>query len=98
MNTYQHGGAPRFEWDERKARGNFAKHGISFEEAVDVFDDPLARFYDAEEIDGELRSAVIGFSSRFNLLLVVHTERRARIRIISARLATAHERRRYQGR
>ncbi len=84
-----------FEWDIQKAHVNFTKHGISFEEAAEVFFDP---FYQSGEasIDGERRDFVLGFSTLQRILLVVYTERSNRTRIISARLATNHERKLYE--
>lgn len=83
-----------FVWDAKKARANAAKHdGVSFEEAATVFFDPLFRLVEASRND-EARDAVIGFSARQRLLFVVHVQiDDAAIRIISARKATAQERR-----
>lgn len=90
-----------FEWDVSKARANLKKHGISFEEAKTVFNDPLLLTYpDDFHSATEERLISIGYSSQQRLLLVVHTERDARdellIRIISCRRATAVERRTYE--
>jgi uncharacterized DUF497 family protein len=83
----------QFEWNSEKAEQNYKKHGVSFEEAVTVFYDPLsATFDDADHSIGERRFVTIGFSSRNQLLVVSHTERGKSIRIISARLATKNER------
>jgi uncharacterized protein len=87
----------QFEWDPEKAKSNYGKHGVSFEEAVTVFYDPLsATFEDADHSVGEQRLITVGFSSRGRLLFVSHTERGKALRIISARLATAHERKRHE--
>jgi len=87
----------RFEWDPRKAKLNQRKHGVSFEEAVTVFYDPLsATFDDADHSVGERRLITVGFSSRDRLLFVSHTERGEAVRIISARPATAHERKKHE--
>ncbi len=87
----------QFEWDREKAKRNYKKHGVHFEEAATVFYDPLsATFDDPEHSIGETRLITIGFSSRSRLLVVSHTERGETIRIISARTATAHERRRHE--
>jgi uncharacterized protein len=87
----------QFEWDPEKAKRNQKKHGVSFEEAVTVFYDPLAAtFEDADHSAGEQRLITIGFSSRDRLLFVSHTERGRDLRIISARLATAHERKKHE--
>lgn len=85
-----------FEWDEDKNRSNRLKHGVSFEEAAEVFFDDFARVLRAESEDGEQRVAFIGESDAARLLLVVHTERGVRTRIISARPPTIHERRWYE--
>lgn len=83
----------KFEWDEVKAVTNAAKHGVSFEEAASVFGDPLAyTFEDPNHSLGEKRLLTFGVSHEDQLLVVVHTERRQSIRIISARKATRHER------
>jgi uncharacterized DUF497 family protein len=86
-----------FEWDETKAAINSKKHGVSFEEAKTVFDNPLALIFDDEEhsID-EHREIIIGHSRNNQLLLVSYTERPNAIRIISARLTTRREREDYE--
>jgi uncharacterized DUF497 family protein len=86
-----------FEWDPSKASANFKKHGVSFEEAKTVFDNPLAVIFDDEihSID-EQREIIIGHSQRNRLLLIAFTERSTNIRIISARLATRKEREDYE--
>jgi uncharacterized DUF497 family protein len=87
----------QFEWDPEKARLNRKKHGVPFEEAVTVFYDPLsATFEDADHSVGEQRLITVGFSSRGRLLFVSHTERGEVLRIISARPATAHERKKHE--
>jgi len=87
-----------FEWDPGKAMRNLRKHGVSFDEAVTAFYDPLsATFDDPDHSIGEQRYITVGFSSRNRLLIVGHTERGKAVRIISARLATAHERKRHEG-
>ncbi len=86
-----------FEWDEVKALENLRKHRISFEEAKTVFSDPLLlTFPDFEHSLGEDRTISIGVSAYHKTLLVVHTERGTNIRIISARKATARERKNYE--
>jgi uncharacterized DUF497 family protein len=82
-----------FEWDEVKNRRNRAKHGIWFEEARTVFDDPLARLFLDDTSDDE-RYVLVGLSMHSGLLVVVHEyqESESIIRIISARLATRQER------
>ena len=87
----------RFEWDRDKARRNLRKHKVSFDEAVTVFYDPLAAtFKDPEHSRDEDRFITVGYCSLGHLLLVSHTDRGENIRIISARLATAHERKRHE--
>jgi uncharacterized protein len=86
-----------FEWDEKKAATNFAKHGVSFEEATTVFGDPLSlTISDPAHSQMEDRFIILGHSHRQKLLVVVHTERSNNIRIISARPANRHERRDYE--
>jgi uncharacterized protein len=88
--VFEHGGTS-FRWDESKAAENQRKHGVSFEEAVSVFDDPLFVLQDASRRQ-EQRDAVIGFSSAGRLLTVVHIEIDGEfIRIISAWRASAAE-------
>lgn len=89
--------ALEFEWDVRKAEANRKKHGVSFEEAATVFADPLAAiFADHEHSMEEDREIIIGHSESGQLLLVSFTERKEKIRIISARPATRRERREYE--
>jgi uncharacterized DUF497 family protein len=86
----------RFVWDSEKAFGNISKHGVSFELACQVFFDPLIRIEDASTVE-EQRDAAIGFTEDWSLLFVVHLLHEGEmIRIISARLATAQERRTYE--
>lgn len=85
-----------FEWDPAKAAANLRKHKVSFTEAVTVFLDPDVLIEpDQEHSADEQRATAIGLSVRSRVLLVVHTERRERIRLIGARKATRDERRRY---
>jgi uncharacterized DUF497 family protein len=82
-----------FWWDPRKAERNRRIHGITFEEARTVFGDPLAvTIADPDHSADEQRELTVGWSDRHRVLLVVHTERRGTTRIISARMATRHER------
>ena len=84
-----------FSWDERKAAANLKKHGVSFGEAATVFADPLALAID-DAVHPE-RTLLLGMSDRHRLLLVVHAELdESTLRLISARRATSHERRRYE--
>jgi len=85
-----------FEWNGAKAAANVRKHGVSFEKACEVFFDPFLQLADAGGED-EAREAGIGLAEDWSLLFVVHIVREpAAIRIISARAATAEERKRYE--
>ena len=85
-----------FEWDDEKERLNIQKHGISFETAARVFgDENRIEIYDKEHSIEEDRYITIGLAG--DVLFVVYTERVPRIRLISARLASARERRLYDG-
>jgi uncharacterized protein len=86
-----------FEWDKSKAAANIKKHGVSFEEAKTVFNNPLAVIFDDEAHSfEEQREIIIGHSQSNRLMLVSFTERPNAIRIISARLATRIEREDYE--
>jgi uncharacterized protein len=86
-----------FEWDPRKARANLRKHRISFEEAATVFNDVLSFTYDDEPHSRtEKRYATLGISNDGHVLVVAHTTRGERVRIISAREATPREKRWYE--
>ena len=78
-----------FEWDDAKAASNLAKHGVDFDEAITAVVDPNAIFL-ADEADPD-RFIAIGMSASARVLHVVHIERGARDRIISARPATPFE-------
>jgi uncharacterized DUF497 family protein len=86
----------QFIWDERKNRANQRKHGISFETAILVFDDPYQISTQEREVEGELRWQTIGVMKGIQILLVAHTVSESVdeevIRIISARKATPQER------
>jgi uncharacterized protein len=87
----------KFEWDENKAAKNSSKHGVSFNEAETVFDDPLyVDFYDPDHSENEERYLIIGESSRGRLLIVSYTEREETVRIISSREVTRVERETYE--
>lgn len=88
----------RFEWDSRKAATNIRKHGVSFDEASTVFDDPLAVIFDDETHSTiEVRELIIGHSVAGRLLLVAFTERPGEmLRLISARVVTKQERQDYE--
>jgi uncharacterized protein len=82
-----------FEWNPEKAVINLKKHNISFQEAATVFDDSLSvTFPDPDHSIGESRYVIIGMSRSGQLLVVSHTDRENRTRIISARRATRQER------
>jgi len=91
----------RFEWDPAKEQANRRKHKVSFQEAESVFADEHARLLDdPDHSEGEDRFVLLGLSSRFRVLVVVHTYRGNKdvIRIISARRATRAERAYYDAR
>lgn len=90
MPTVQYGD---FEWDAAKAASNLRKHGVSFEEATTVFDDPDA--LDAPDLHVPGRFVIIGRSAHVRILFVVHAERGERIRVVSARRASPAQRRKY---
>jgi uncharacterized DUF497 family protein len=89
----------RFDWDAQKNARNEAKHGIDFETAQFIFDDPGCITFIEREYEGEERWKAIGAIEDVLLLVVVHTYRQEEgdeiIRIISARRATRHERKLY---
>ena len=92
-------GMLRFDWDEQKNKSNRTKHGIWFEEAQSVFDDPRGRlFYDPEHSEHEDRFILLGMSYAARVLVVVHCYRNSdsAVRIISARKATRKEARFYE--
>ena len=87
----------QFEWDREKAIANLRKHGVSFEEALTVFYDSLsATFPDPDHSENELRLITFGYSSQGRLLAISHAERADSLRIISARVASAREKKRYE--
>jgi uncharacterized DUF497 family protein len=86
-----------FKWDPRKERANRRKHQVSFEEASTIFGDTLSiTIPDEGHSSEEERWVTIGRSNRSNLLVVVHTESKTAIRIISARRPTRSERNQYE--
>lgn len=88
----------KFEWDENKNQTNIKKHGVSFEEACSVFNDEDALIInDESHSQNEERFILIGFSYKYNLLIVCHCYRQndSVIRIISARKATKTEKKEY---
>jgi uncharacterized protein len=89
--------ALEFEWDPAKAEANLKEHGVSFDEATTVFRDTLSiTISDPDHSHSEDRFVDIGMSHRMQLLVVSYTERKDRIRIISARRATRAERKSYE--
>ncbi|HEV7374311.1 MAG TPA: BrnT family toxin [Pyrinomonadaceae bacterium] len=86
-----------FEWDSKKAKSNLRKHKVSFEEAATAFNDILSfTFEDEAHSDVERRYATLAMSYRGRMLVVAHTMRGEKIRIISAREATPRERQWYE--
>ncbi|MBL8665410.1 MAG: BrnT family toxin [Candidatus Odyssella sp.] len=83
-----------FEWDRDKAASNLRKHGVDFADAAQVFLDPFMLEYEDLGTFAEIRFNALGMV-RNRLIFLVYTERPGRIRIISARKATRHERRQY---
>ena len=87
----------RFEWESEKAATNLRKHGIAFETVCEVFFDPFLRMLDPENLDGQIREAIIGLTMNWKLIYVIYTMRKGDIfRIISARSVTKYERRLYE--
>lgn len=88
-----------FEWDDKKSESNFRKHGVRFDEAIWVFDDPLSLSVQDRIVDGEYRWQTIGMAGAL-LLMVAHTVRDEDdteiVRVISARHVEPKERRRYE--
>ena len=88
---------PELEWDDEKEVINLKKHGVSFEEGATIFNDPMiATIPDPDHSKEEERFISIGVSVQGQLLVVVHTERKEKIRLISCRKATSGERKGYE--
>jgi uncharacterized DUF497 family protein len=88
---------PEFEWDDEKAISNLKKHNVTFEEGATIFNDPsIATIFDPDHSEDEQRYISTGISVQGRLLVVVHTEREERIRLISCRKATSAERKTYE--
>ncbi|MEZ4753150.1 MAG: BrnT family toxin [Bdellovibrionota bacterium] len=85
----------RYEWNEQKNAQNIKKHGISFEEAVLIFDGPIITNTDRRKDYGEKRQVSIGEIDKTIILVVIHTDRRGITRLISARAASKKERQKY---
>jgi len=87
----------KFEWNRKKAASNYSKHGVTFEEAMTVFADPLARIFDdTDQTADHGREIIVGHSVKDRLLLVCFTAPAHTIRIISARRPTKNERKDYE--
>jgi uncharacterized DUF497 family protein len=87
----------QFEWDDEKTPSNFEKHGISFEIACEVFFDPFVKTIEMQQTYGETRYVIIGMTTQWQILYVVHTVRDDEVfRLISARRATRNERTHYE--
>lgn len=84
-----------YEWDDDKNRKNVEKHGIDFETAKRIFDSPIVSRRDERKDYNEIRYVSIGIIDQIALIVVVHTSRQGRIRLISARPASRRERRIY---
>ena len=96
MDVLYQFGSLDFVWDVHKAAANIAKHGVRFEQACEAFFDPMVRIVDASAMD-EARDGLLGQTNDGRLLFVVHIEiENDSIRIISARTATATERKNYE--
>ena len=91
-----------FDWDTNKNQSNIAKHGISFEEAIAIFDDPnILNYEDTRFNYGEMRFVSIGqiilvTQEKTVIIVVIHTQRNQTIRLISTRKANERERKRYE--
>ena len=86
-----------FDWDEEKATRNFAKRGVSFDESLTIFNDPLyIDFFDSEHSEAEHRYIRVGCSEQGRILVVSYTESGSVTRLTSARLATNRERQAYE--
>lgn len=84
-----------FEWDEAKSESNLLKHGVSFENAVRIFDSPVLTRVDRRLDYGETRQISIGLINGVFMLTIVHTARHGAVRLISARQASRKEKRAY---
>jgi hypothetical protein len=86
-----------FEWDPSKAKENLRKHGVSFDEGATIFRDPLGiTIYDPDHSHQENRYITIGSSSNGRVIMVAHTDRYGRTRVINARELTRKERKAYE--
>ncbi len=88
-----------FEWDDEKDLANQKKHGVSFDEAQTVFEDPFVMtMLDPQHSQDEYRFVDLGYSHKRRLLIVIYTERDEHIRIINSRKAARNERKQYERR
>jgi len=88
----------RFEWDPAKEARNLGKHGVSFHEAATAFGDPMSiTVFDPDHSVREDEFLLLGRTFSGRLVIVVHTDREDSLRVISARMATSHERKTYEG-
>jgi uncharacterized DUF497 family protein len=85
-----------FEWDENKNRANIKKHGISFETASQIFENPVLTWTDKRKDYEEIREHSIGTIKGIAFIAVIHTDRNGKTRLISARRANKQERQRYE--
>jgi uncharacterized DUF497 family protein len=85
-----------YEWDPAKARANFAKHGVRFADAVSVLEDDLALTIRDPSSEDEERWITLGRNILGRVIVVVYTWRKDNVRLISARPATAREKKQYE--
>ncbi|MCA9897412.1 MAG: BrnT family toxin [Ardenticatenaceae bacterium] len=85
-----------FEWDVDKAYANFKKHGVDFQTAVELFFDPFLMALEEKVEEGEMRHHAVGMTPNWQILFVAFVWRGDDIRLISARLATNSEKKRYE--
>ncbi|MES2663704.1 MAG: BrnT family toxin [Pseudomonadota bacterium] len=86
-----------FEWDDNKNQYNFEKHGITFEEACEIFHHPTFSVIDDRQDYGEVREKSIGMIGTEVVIAIIHTDRNGKVRLISARRANTEERKMYHG-
>ena len=85
-----------FTWDADKNQQNRSKHGVSFDDACEAFFDPFLRTFEATVETDEVREAFIGMTESWRLLCIIYVERADAFRIVSARAASAAERKLYE--
>ena len=91
-----HNTAMDVTWDPKKAKSNYRKHKVRFPDAETVLFDPLALTFDYQDVDGEQRFVTVGSDAIGRLIVTVYAYRDDTIRLISARKATANERKQYE--